>query len=240
MAFFLGAQSSFLFLYHCLAIAPAFFRPPGQGRNPRFTCSCARYRSSVSTLCALPDIWRVRLADEFKLQMVLDHVGVYIFAGRPQLYVAARPHRHCAASCGYLQDVVTVEHYHIMGKWMLPSPFLAYIASANTCSSVCEHAEETQYYLVRNTESVVVELLLVVAVFRPLRHFAFAFHQTTSASACMVRLVLCMQMLMYVIIFRRCMHRVVPEHLGFCSAVSIARPSLHYLRILARLPSSGA
>lgn len=55
---------------------------------------------------------------------------------------------------GYLQ-VITLEHYHIMGKWMLAfCVFWAYIGfSQYMLYWYANIPEETQYYLVRNTES---------------------------------------------------------------------------------------
>jgi hypothetical protein len=56
---------------------------------------------------------------------------------------------------GYLQDVVTVEHYHIMGKWMLAfCIFWAYIGFGQYMLYwYANIPEETQYFIVRNTES---------------------------------------------------------------------------------------
>ncbi len=56
---------------------------------------------------------------------------------------------------GYLQNLVTIEHYHIMGKWMLAfSVFWAYIGfSQYMLYWYANIPEETQYYIVRNTES---------------------------------------------------------------------------------------
>ncbi len=56
---------------------------------------------------------------------------------------------------GYLKDVVTLEHYHIMGKWMLAfSVFWAYIGfSQYMLYWYANIPEETQYFLQRNIES---------------------------------------------------------------------------------------
>ena len=69
---------------------------------------------------------------------------------------------------GYLREVVTLEHYHIMGKWMLAfSIFWAYIGfSQYMLYWYANIPEETQYFLVRNTESWwPLSLLLVVGRF---------------------------------------------------------------------------
>ncbi len=54
---------------------------------------------------------------------------------------------------GYLQEVVTLQHYHIMGKWMLAfSVFWAYIGFAQYMLIwYANIPEETQYFLARNT-----------------------------------------------------------------------------------------
>ncbi|PYI76932.1 MAG: hypothetical protein DMF04_07530, partial [Verrucomicrobia bacterium] len=81
--------------------------------------------------------------------------GPYIFAGAAGssmsllvLVVTA------LRQAGYLK-VVTMEHYHIMGKWMLAfSIFWAYIGfSQYMLYWYANIPEETQYFLVRNTES---------------------------------------------------------------------------------------
>jgi len=82
--------------------------------------------------------------------------GVYIFAGAAGssmsllvLVVSA------LRSAGYLKEVVTVEHYHIMGKWMLAfCVFWAYIGfSQYMLIWYANMPEETQYFIARNTES---------------------------------------------------------------------------------------
>jgi hypothetical protein len=69
---------------------------------------------------------------------------------------------------GYLREVVTREHYHIMGKWMFAfCIFWAYIGfSQYMLYWYANIPEETQYYLVRNTESWwPLSLLLVIGRF---------------------------------------------------------------------------
>ncbi|MDQ6626038.1 MAG: hypothetical protein M3Y69_07860 [Verrucomicrobiota bacterium] len=95
--------------------------------------------------------------------------GVYIFAGA------------CGSSmsltvivitllrkAGYLRETVTVEHYHIMGKWMLAfTVFWAYIGfSQYMLIWYANIPEETEYFILRNTESWnLLSLLLVVGRF---------------------------------------------------------------------------
>src|SRR5438876_5385966 len=95
--------------------------------------------------------------------------GVYIFAGAAgssmSLLVLVITGLRRA---GYLQDIVTLEHYHIMGKWMLAfSVFWAYIGfSQYMLIWYANMPEETQYYLARNTESWWnLSMLLVVGRF---------------------------------------------------------------------------
>ncbi len=82
--------------------------------------------------------------------------GVYIFAGAAgssmSLLVLVITGLRKA---GYLEGVVTLEHYHIMGKWMLAfSVFWAYIGFAQYMLIwYANIPEETQYFLARNTGS---------------------------------------------------------------------------------------
>src|SRR5213080_2954060 len=81
--------------------------------------------------------------------------GPYIFAGAAvssmSLLVLVTT---ALRKAGYLK-VVTLEHYHIMGKWMLAfSVFWAYIGfSQYMLYWYANIPEETQYFLVRNTAS---------------------------------------------------------------------------------------
>jgi hypothetical protein len=94
--------------------------------------------------------------------------GPYIFAGAAGssmsllvLVVTA------LRQAGYLK-MVTLEHYHIMGKWMLAfSVFWAYIGfSQYMLYWYANIPEETQYYVVRNTESWwPLSMLLVIGRF---------------------------------------------------------------------------
>src|SRR5438876_608852 len=82
--------------------------------------------------------------------------GVYIFAGAAgssmSLLVLVITGLRRA---GYLQDIVTLEHYHIMGKFMLAfSIFWAYIGfSQYMLIWYANIPEETIYFRLRNTES---------------------------------------------------------------------------------------
>ena len=82
--------------------------------------------------------------------------GVYIFAGAAGSSMALLVLVITALrNAGYLKNVVTVEHYHIMGKWMLAfCIFWAYIGFGQYMLIwYANMPEETRYFLVRNTES---------------------------------------------------------------------------------------
>ncbi|MEY2519280.1 MAG: hypothetical protein QOF24_1039, partial [Verrucomicrobiota bacterium] len=95
--------------------------------------------------------------------------GVYIFAGAAGssmsllvLVVAA------LQKAGYLQETITTEHYHIMGKWLLSfTVFWAYIGfSQYMLIWYANMPEETEYFIRRNTESWnALSLFLVIGRF---------------------------------------------------------------------------
>jgi hypothetical protein len=82
--------------------------------------------------------------------------GVYIFAGAAGSSMSLLVLVITALrNAGYLKDTVTVEHYHIMGKWMLSFVvFWAYIGfSQYMLIWYANMPEETEYFIHRNTES---------------------------------------------------------------------------------------
>jgi hypothetical protein len=82
--------------------------------------------------------------------------GVYIFAGAAGSSMSLLVLVITALRrAGYLREVVTLEHYHIMGKWMLAFVvFWAYIGfSQYMLIWYANIPEETQYFLARTTES---------------------------------------------------------------------------------------
>jgi len=95
--------------------------------------------------------------------------GPYIFAGAAGssmsflvLIITA------LRKAGYLKETVTLEHYHIMGKWMLAfCVFWAYIGfSQYMLYWYANIPEETHYFIQRNTESWwLLSTLLVVGRF---------------------------------------------------------------------------
>jgi hypothetical protein len=82
--------------------------------------------------------------------------GVYIFAGAAGSSMSLLVLVITALrNAGYLKNVVTREHYHIMGKWMFAfCVFWAYIGFGQYMLIwYANIPEETQYFLTRNTES---------------------------------------------------------------------------------------
>src|SRR5438876_3885600 len=95
--------------------------------------------------------------------------GVYIFAGAAGssmslLVIVITALRQA----GYLKGIVTLEHYHIMGKWMLAfCVFWAYIGFGQYMLIwYANIPEETQFFLTRNTQSWwALSMLLVIGRF---------------------------------------------------------------------------
>jgi hypothetical protein len=95
--------------------------------------------------------------------------GPYIFAGAAGSSMSLLVLVITALrNAGYLKEVVTLEHYHIMGKWMLAfSVFWAYIGfSQYMLYWYANIPEETEYFIRRNTESWwVLSTFLVIGRF---------------------------------------------------------------------------
>ncbi len=92
--------------------------------------------------------------------------GPYIFAGAAGSSMSLLVLVITALrKAGYLQEVVTLEHYHIMGKWLLAfSVFWAYIGfSQYMLYWYANIPEETEYFIRRNTESWWVLSSILVA-----------------------------------------------------------------------------
>src|SRR6266403_1904179 len=95
--------------------------------------------------------------------------GVYIFAGAAGSSMSLLVLVITALrNAGYLKEIVTPEHYHIMGKWMLSFVvFWAYIGlSQYMLIWYANMPEETEYFIRRNTESWnALSLFLVIGRF---------------------------------------------------------------------------
>ena len=91
--------------------------------------------------------------------------GVYIFAGAAgssmSLLILLIT---WLRNSGYLKDVVSIEHYHTMGKWLLAfTVFWAYIGfSQYMLIWYANIPEETEYFILRNVESWNLMSLLLV------------------------------------------------------------------------------
>ncbi|HEX4667079.1 MAG TPA: hypothetical protein VH207_10795 [Chthoniobacterales bacterium] len=110
--------------------------------------------------------------------------GPYIFAGTAGSSMALLVLVTAALrKAGYLEGVVTVEHFHIMGKWLLAfTVFWAYIGfSQYMLYWYANIPEETQYYIIRNTESWNV-LSWFLVVFRFFVPFALLLPRATKTN----------------------------------------------------------
>jgi hypothetical protein len=138
--------------------------------NPRFTIDMRKV-----SFISLPMFALCLTFGAFDWLMSLNYrwfstmFGVYIFAGAAgasmSLLVLVITGLRQA---GYLKDVVTVEHYHIMGKWMLAfCIFWAYIGFGQYMLIwYANIPEETQFFITRNTQSWwALSMLLVVGRF---------------------------------------------------------------------------
>ncbi|CAN5144305.1 membrane protein [soil metagenome] len=138
--------------------------------NPRFTLTMRKV--------AIASIFGFALSltfGAFDWLMSLNYVwfstmwGVYIFAGAAgssmSLLVLVIT---WLRNNGYLKEIITIEHYHFMGKWMLAfTVFWAYIGFSQYMLIWYSNVpEETEYFILRNTESWnLLSLLLVIGRF---------------------------------------------------------------------------
>ena len=135
--------------------------------NPAYTLRMRRL-----AFIALPLFGLSLTFGAFDWLMSLDFVwfstmfGVYVFAGAAgssmSLLVLVIT---WLRSKGYLKEIVSLEHYHVMGKWMLAfTVFWAYIGfSQYMLIWYANIPEETQYFILRNTESWNLASILLMA-----------------------------------------------------------------------------
>jgi hypothetical protein len=169
--------------------------------------------------------------------------GVYIFAGAAGSSMSLLVLVITALrNAGYLKNVVTMEHYHIMGKWMFAfSVFWAYIGFGQYMLIwYANIPEETQYFITRNTQSWwALSMLLVIG------RFFIAFPillmrsiKTHPHQLCMVAAwILCMQMLDIYLIVLPSLHGTGfhPSIWDLLSLIAIgATLGFVYLRLLPR------
>ena len=207
---FFWARAAFYFLFFSTAIFLLRRNSLRQDKDgdPRYTWSSRKMVFPMLPLFALSLTFGA-----FDWLMGLNYHwfstmwGVYIFAGSALssmcvlvlLVTALR-------SAGYLQGVVSIEHYHIMGKLMLAfTVFWAYIGfSQYMLIWYANIPEETVYFLRRNTASWnTLNIILVIGhFFIPFVILLFQATKKKPLLLCSVAVwILCMHLLdMYVIV----------------------------------------
>jgi hypothetical protein len=169
---FFAFRAAFYFFF--FTVAAYFFRRfsilQDRDGNPRFTLNMRRLgfvTLPLFALCITFAAYDWLLGVDYKWFSTMW--GVYIFAGAAgssmSLLVLVITGLRKA---GYLKETVTVEHYHIMGKWMLAfTIFWAYIGfSQYMLIWYANMPEETEYFIRRNTESWnALTLFLVIGRF---------------------------------------------------------------------------
>ncbi len=136
---------------------------------------CSRFGCAGSSFISLPLFALCLTFGAFDWMMSLNYrwystmFGVYIFAGTAGSSMALLVMVITALrQAGYLKGIVTLEHYHIMGKWMLAfCVFWAYIGFGQYMLIwYANIPEETQFFLTRNTQSWwALTMLLVIGRF---------------------------------------------------------------------------
>ena len=207
--FFLGRAVLFLGFFAAAALALRRFsvRQDKDG-NPRFTLSMRKV-----AFISLPMFALCLTFGAFDWLMSLNYTwfstmfGVYIFAGAAGSSMSLLVLVITALrQSGYLKDVVTHEHYHIMGKWMLAfCVFWAYIGfSQYMLIWYANIPEETQFFITRNTESwwALSMILVIGRFFIPFGILLMQSVKKEPRRLCLVAgWIVCMQMLdMYIIV----------------------------------------
>jgi len=169
--------------------------------------------------------------------------GVYIFAGTAGASMALLVLVITALrQAGYLNGIVTREHYYIMGKWMLAfCVFWAYIGFGQYMLIwYANIPEETQFFLIRNTQSwwALSMILVIGRFFVP---FGILLLQSIKKHphqlAWIAAWILCMQMLDIYIIVLPALHGlgVRVSVWDFVSLIAIGCSlAFVYLRIVGR------
>jgi hypothetical protein len=169
--------------------------------------------------------------------------GVYIFAGTAGSSMSLLVLVITALRrAGYLKNVVTLEHYHIMGKWMFAFVvFWAYIGFGQYMLIwYANMPEETQYFITRNTESwwALSMLLVIGRFFGPFAILLLRSIKKTPSQLCLAAgWILFMQMIdMYIIVLPAL--RPTGIHVSIWDFVALltigATLASAYLRLLPR------
>src|SRR5437762_281359 len=169
--------------------------------------------------------------------------GVYIFAGTAGSSMSLLVLVITALrKAGYLKDIVTTEHYHIMGKWMLSfTVFWAYIGfSQYMLIWYANMPEETEYFVRRNTESWnSLSLFLVIGrFFVPFALLLLRSPKRKARQLCIIAgWLVFMQLVDIYLVILPALHGV-GLHVSIWDFVSLiaigATLAFFYLRILAR------
>jgi hypothetical protein len=208
-SFFLGRA---VFFFGFFIVASLFLRrfsvQQDKDGNPRFTIWMRKVAFTSLPLFAL-----CLTFGAFDWLMSLNYhwfstmFGVYIFAGAAGSSMSLLVLVITALrQAGYLKDVITLEHYHIMGKWMFAfCVFWAYIGFGQYMLIwYANMPEETEYFITRNTESwwTLSMLLVIGRFFGPFAILLLRSIKKQPHRLCYVAgWILCMQMLdMYLVI----------------------------------------
>jgi hypothetical protein len=169
--------------------------------------------------------------------------GPYIFAGAAGSSMSLLVLIITALrKAGYLKEIISLEHYHVMGKWMLAfSVFWAYIGfSQYMLIWYANIPEETEYFILRNTESwwLLSSLLVVGRFFIAFPILLMRSIKKRPHQLCyMAGWILFMQLLdMYIVILPELHHTGVHlSILDFLPLIGIgATLGFFYLRILGK------
>ena len=244
-SFFLGRA---VFFFGFFILASLFLRrfsvQQDKDGNPRFTIWMRKVAFTSLPLFAL-----CLTFGAFDWLMSLNYrwfstmFGVYIFAGAAgssmSLLVLVIT---VLRQAGYLKDVVTLEHYHIMGKWMFAfCVFWAYIGFGQYMLIwYANMPEETQYFITRNTESwwVLSMLLVIGRFFGPFAILLLRSIKKQPHRLCYVAgWILCMQMLDIYLVILPALHGT-GVHVSIWDLVSLiaigATLGFVYLQIVPR------
>lgn len=168
--FWIRAAFYFIFFVVCSTLLRAFSIAQDKDGSPKFTIFNRRLTFSSALLFAVCLTFAA-----IDWLMALDYHwfstmwGVYIFAGTALSSMCVLVLIITALrSAGYFQGIITMEHYHIMGKLMLAfTIFWAYISfSQYMLIWYSNIPEETIYFLRRNTGTWwYIQIILVVGHF---------------------------------------------------------------------------
>jgi hypothetical protein len=243
--FFLGRAVLFLgfFSIASLSLRRLSVRQDKDG-NPRFTISMRKV-----AFISLPMFALCLTFGAFDWLMSLNYTwfstmfGVYIFAGAAGSSMSLLVLVITALRrAGYLKDVVTLEHYHIMGEWMFAfCVFWAYIGFGQYMLIwYANMPEETQYFITRNTESwwAMSMLLVIGRFFGPFAILLLRSIKKEPHRLCYVAgWIVCMQMLdMYIVVLPALHGTGVQVSIwDLVSLIAIgATLGFVYLRVMAR------